>query len=134
MSYWISCLEDHLFRWSVMNVLPLTEELILLLMLLFPCFALLLVEVLHASVLLSSLWADFLYLSPMIILCFLCWRSACISRSMSITSLLSPLHFVNVLLVEDSLDLSVLLMKTSSGKPAATVEFKLGLASKFFLR
>jgi len=58
------------------------------------------------------------------------------SHSMSMTSLLSPLCFVDVLLVEDSLDddLPVLSMKTSSGKSAATVEFKLGLASKCFLR
>ena len=42
-------------------------------------------------------------------------------------SLLSPLCFVDALLVEDSLPL--LSMKTSSGRSAVTVEFKFGLAA-----
>jgi len=42
------------------------------------------------------------------------------------TSLLSPLHFVDVQLVEESLEdgLPLLLMHTSSGKSAATVELR----------
>jgi len=51
------------------------------------------------------------------------------------TSLLSPLHFVVVVvekLAEDSLEAGLLLlsMHTSSGKSAATVELRLGLASR----
>jgi len=54
------------------------------------------------------------------------------------TSLLSPLCFVAVdvdeQLVEDSLEagIAVLLMHTSSGKSAATVALRLGLASRCF--
>jgi len=52
------------------------------------------------------------------------------------TSLLSPLHFVNVQLVEESLEdgLPVLSIHTCSGKSAATVELRLGLASRCFCR
>ena len=58
------------------------------------------------------------------------------------TSLLSPLRFVVVAVdvdekpVEDSLvaGLPVLLIHTSSGKSAATVALRLGLASRCFRR
>ena len=52
------------------------------------------------------------------------------------TSLLSPLHFVDVQLVEASLEdgLPVLSMHTSSGKSSTTVELRLGLASTCFRR
>jgi len=67
---------------------------------------------------------------------FVWWWSACMSCSRLMTSLLSPLHFVNVQLVEESLEdgLHVLSIHTCSGKSAATVELRLGLASRCFCR